>query len=376
MSTPPVRRQQSAGGTPRNYVLRGMSSLSFATTVENSNGNGNNGSFAIETPDIRTEQEGNEFSESWFNFLTLRGSVLSNVFLPAVFFSLWGAAWTCVYMLSGWLTLFPNSQALITVISFVLALILGYRTNAAYDRYWEARKVWSTLVSHSRNLSRAIWCSTNTQGNQQNEAEKLGAINLILAFAVSTKHYLRDQLGHQHEDLAHLLMHVPKFRPGSSLDSTTVNIPVEIAMLLTEYVRVAEEKKIIEATPKTIMNNCIAGLLECLSNFERIRNTPIPLAYSIHLKHILTLFMLALPFQLPQILGWLAIVVIVIASFTLLGIESIANQIEQPFGYDPNDLRLDSFCNQLRVELNMLTQAAIDARDIARWNLNVFVPNK
>ncbi|KAJ3196080.1 hypothetical protein HDU83_006620, partial [Entophlyctis luteolus] len=73
---------------------------------------------------------------------------------------------------------------------------------------------------------------------------------------------------------------------------------------------------------------------------------------------------------------WLGIVVIVIASFTLLGIESIANQIEQPFGYDSNDLRLDSFCNQLRVELNMLTHAAVDARDISRWDLNVFVANK
>ncbi|KAJ3191128.1 hypothetical protein HDU82_003716, partial [Entophlyctis luteolus] len=76
-------------------------------------------------------------------------------------------------------------------------------------------------------------CSTDTQGNKQNEAEKLGAINLILAFSVSTKHYLRDQPGHQHEDLAHLLVHVPKFRPGSSFESKNVNIPVEIAMLLT-----------------------------------------------------------------------------------------------------------------------------------------------
>ncbi|KAJ3204495.1 hypothetical protein HDU82_005793 [Entophlyctis luteolus] len=262
MSTPP-RRQQSADSTPRNHILRGMSGLSFASTTKNSSSNGNNETFAIETPDLRNEQEGNEFSESWFDFLTLRGSVLSNVFLPAAFFSLWGAGWTCVYMLSGWLTLFPNSQALITVISFgklpgqsfafrldssfdsarlVLALILGYRTNAAYDRYWEARKVWSTLVSHSRNLSRAIWCSTNTQGDKQNDVEKLGAINLVLAFSVSTKHYLRDQPGHQHDDLAQLLVHVPKFSPGSSLDSTAINIPVEIVMLLTEYVRVAEEK--------------------------------------------------------------------------------------------------------------------------------------
>ncbi|KAI9340549.1 Bestrophin/UPF0187 [Obelidium mucronatum] len=256
----------------------------------------------------------------------------------------------------------------------IVALILGYRTNSAYDRYWEARKVWSMLVTHSRNLARAIWCSTNTQGNKQFEIEKLGTINLILAYAVATKHYLRDEVGHNYTDLAHLLIHVPKFRPGNK--NPTGNIPLEIALLLTEYVRNAETDKIIEATPKTVMNNCIAGMLECLTNFERIRNTPIPLAYAIHLKHILVLFLLAIPFQIPQVLGWLSIPVMIIASFTLLGIESISSEIEQPFGYDVNDLRLNEFCNELRLELNMLTHSAPDARDVKAWDLNAFVSNK
>ncbi|KAJ3123434.1 Histone-Lysine N-Methyltransferase ash1l [Physocladia obscura] len=324
----------------------------------------------LEQPDVpgNTEQAEltNRFRESWLDFLTLRGSVINNIYLPAALFSLWGAVWTAVYLKSGWTVLFPNSQALITVISFVLALILGYRTNAAYDRYWEARKVWSTLVTHSRNLARAIWCSTNTQSNKQFETEKLGAINLILAFAVSTKHYLRDEYGHNYTDLAHLLIHIPKFRPGSGQDTEKINIPVEISLLLTEYVRNAETNKIIDATPKTVMNTCIAGMLECLSNFERIRNTPIPLAYAVHLKHILVLFLLAIPFQIPQVLGWLSIPVMVIASFTLLGIESISNEIEQPFGYDANDLRLNEFCNQLRLELNMLTHSAMDSRDVGK----------
>ncbi|KAJ3071077.1 hypothetical protein HDU98_005861 [Podochytrium sp. JEL0797] len=314
------------------------------------------------------ENSGNEFSESWFGFLAVKGSVLGTIFVPALVFTLWGVIWTCVFMLTGFHTLFPNSQALISITSFVVALILGYRTNSAYDRYWEARKVWSTLVSHSRNLSRSIWCSTATNGNTQFEIEKRGAINLILAFAVSTKHYLRDEVGHNYTDLAHLLVHIPKFRPGNPLPPPT-NLPLEISLLLTEYVRNAELDKIIENTPKTVMNNCIMGMLECVTHFERIRNTPIPLAYAIHLKHILVLFLLAIPFQVPQILGWLTIPVMLISSFTLLGIESISNEIEQPFGYDINDLKLNEFCNELRLELNLLTQSASEERDVHGWDL-------
>ncbi|KAJ3067193.1 hypothetical protein HDU98_009608 [Podochytrium sp. JEL0797] len=321
-----------------------------------------------------TERTGNEFNESWFSFITVKGSVLGNIVVPGVIFTIWGVIWTSVYMETNFKVLFPNSQALISIISFVVALILGYRTNAAYDRYWEARKVWSTLVTHSRNLSRAIWCSTNTQGNSQYEIERLGAINLVLAYAVATKHYLRDEVGHNYSDLAHLLIHVPKFRPGNPVPAG--NIPLEIALLLTEYVRNAERDKIIEATPKTVMNGCIAGMLECLTNFERIRNTPIPLAYAIHLKHILVLFLSAIPFQIPQVLGWLAIPVMAIASFTLLGIESISSEIEQPFGYDINDLKLNEFCNILRLELDQVTHSAPNSRDVEGWDLGLLLDSK
>ncbi|KAI8842220.1 Bestrophin, RFP-TM, chloride channel-domain-containing protein [Chytriomyces cf. hyalinus JEL632] len=311
---------------------------------------------------------GNEFQQSWFNFITTKGTVLNNILVPGFLFTVWGATWTVIYMLTSFRVLFPNSQALISIISFVVALILGYRTNSAYDRYWEARKVWGTLVTHSRNLARAFWCSTSASTPQQ-EIERLGAINLIMAYSVALKHSLRDEQGFHFTDLAHLLVHVPKFRPGAR-NPPKENIPMEIILLLTEYVRNAEEAKILEATPKSVMNGCIGGMIECMTNFERIRNTPIPLAYAIHLKHILVLFLLALPFQISQVLSWLAIPVMFIASFTLLGIESISAEIEQPFGYDVNDLRLNEFCNDLRMELNALTHSSKSDRDVLSWNLD------
>ncbi|KAI9340548.1 Bestrophin, RFP-TM, chloride channel-domain-containing protein [Obelidium mucronatum] len=310
----------------------------------------------------------NTYKESWFDFITAHNTVFRKVLAPATVFTVWGAIWTVVYMLTSWRTLYPNSQALISVISFVVALILGYRTNTAYDRFWEARRGWGSLVTHSRNLARAIWCSSDAKGNAQYELERAGAINLILAYAVATKHLLRDEVGHNYTDLAHLLIHVPKFRPGSHNQSAD-SVPVDIILLLTDYTRVAEENGVIDGTTKTLMNGSIGGLIECLTNFERIRNTPIPLAYAIHLKHILCLYLISLPFQTCTLLGWLTIPVTAIAAFTLLGIEAVSNEIEQPFGYDADDLDLNEFCNELRLELHTLMQTPVDGRGVKTWDM-------
>ncbi|KAL2917813.1 hypothetical protein HK105_202686 [Polyrhizophydium stewartii] len=94
----------------------------------------------------------------------------------------------------------------------------------------------------------------------------------------------------------------------------------------------------------------------CPSNFERIRSCPIPQAYSIHLKQTLFLYMLALPFQLVGTMGWSTIPIVFIAAFTLQGIEAIAGEIENPFGYDENDLRAEAFCAEIREELAQLVE--------------------
>lgn len=100
----------------------------------------------------------------------------------------------------------------------------------------------------------------------------------------------------------------------------------------------------------------ISGLTDCLSNLERIRTSPIPFAYTIHLKQTLFLYLASLPFQLLSSMGWATIPILFIASFTLLGIESIGGEIENPFGYDENDLRQDDFIDTVRKELHQIME--------------------
>ncbi|KAJ3341402.1 hypothetical protein HDU83_006618 [Entophlyctis luteolus] len=293
----------------------------------------------------------NTSKESYLDAFNVgRDSVVRKVVLGTILFTLWGALWTVVYQVGHVKALFPNSTVGVTVLGLVVSLILGYRTTSAYDRFWEARRVWGTMMSNLENMARFIWCSTETKGDQQLERERYGAIHLILAFAVAVKHYLRDEWGHNYTDLAHLLIHVPRFKPGTR-DRQKESLPTEIVMLLSEYIANAEANGVITSNTRVSLHGFLASNIECLTSLYRIRTTPIPLAYAIHLKHIVVLYLLSVPFQVAAALGWAAIPVVTIASFVLLGIESLSNEIEQPFGYDASDLDLNVYCNELRLKL-------------------------
>jgi len=100
--------------------------------------------------------------------------------------------------------------------------------------------------------------------------------------------------------------------------------------------------------------SALSNLVDVLCDFERILRTPIPLAYSIHLNQSVWLYILSIPFQIVNSLGWWTIAVVIIGSFCLLGILAIGQEIENPFGYDANDLPLDDFCDVIRREIEVI----------------------
>ncbi|KAJ3311533.1 hypothetical protein HDU76_003100 [Blyttiomyces sp. JEL0837] len=219
---------------------------------------------------------------------------------------------------------------------------------------------YSSLVEPARRMTvigkeEKSGIGVDTKGVKQNEIEKRGAINLSVAFAIAVKHFLREERTHKFTDIAHLLIHVPRYHPD--LDYACKNLPIDITLLLTDYCRRVRSLDLIDVQTQNAMNTALLGMLECLTSFETIRNTPIPLAYSIHLKHILIIFLLSLPFQIINVLYWITIPFMIIASFTLFGIESIAAEIENPFGL---------FCDNLRQEICSLINAG-DKRDVSLW---------
>jgi ion channel-forming bestrophin family protein len=243
-----------------------------------------------------------------------------------------------------------------------MGLLLVFRTNTAYDRFWSARVAWGTLITHSRNLSRFIWCGIKATTNQEKQ-EKIGALNLLLAYSVAVKHSLREEKGLDYDDLYDLLVHVPELRNGN-----VDHIPLDITFHLTAFVSKCRAKEMSDIPVTGNMLLAISGMVDCLTHFERIRNSPVPIAYSIHLKQTLMAYLLTLPFQLFGTMGWVTIGVVFVASFTLLGIEAIGTEIENPFGYDENDLRMDVFCADLKKELEEIKQKPM-VLDSADWGI-------
>lgn len=179
-----------------------------------------------------------------FDEFKLKGSVVPRIAIPVILHTLWGVLWTCLYKL------YPNEfkniavpPTVITILSVVMGLLLVFRTNTAYDRYWEARRLWGTLFTHTRNLSRLIWISIK-DNDSKDLTDKYGAINLLLAFAVSTKHYLRFEPGFFYEDLHYLLTHVPEFHPGKA-PTQVDNMPLKISFHISSYIGRCRSKGII-----------------------------------------------------------------------------------------------------------------------------------
>jgi ion channel-forming bestrophin family protein len=230
--------------------------------------------------------------------------------------------------------------------SIVLGLLLVFRTNTAYERFWEGRKAWGSIVNNIRNLSRSIWVAID-ELDLTHRIEKEHVLKLLVAFAVATKLHLRSQ---HVDDRLEKLVSALQF---AKLQSAT-NPPLEIAFWISDYLQAKQEQGQIDLYQMNELQKILNGLVDMLGACERILRTPMPLAYAIHLKQLLMLYCLLLPFQIVEELRWWTAPAIALVSFTLFGIEAIGVEIENPFGTDPNDLPLDTICTTIERNIEEL----------------------
>ncbi|KAF0382455.1 UPF0187-domain-containing protein [Gigaspora margarita] len=274
----------------------------------------------------------------------------------------------------------------ISITTFVVSLLLAYRTNTAYDRYWEGRRLWSTMITAIRNLARFIWVNVPNLNENKIDPEKSVVFELLAGYAIATKHFLReedasrklkirldmeplndecckDDESRLNKLLGKLLIYRSKTTPMKRqlIKPDLVinhNLPLEISLYLNYYISQLKRREPIEKRPDdpsiTQMYANVSILTDCLSSLERVLRSPIPFAYAIHLLQTTWLFCLSLPFQLVQDLEWVTVPIAFFASMILLGVEEIASEIENPFGRDPNDLKLDEFCKLLEMELDFV----------------------
>ncbi|MBH8566469.1 hypothetical protein I8748_30685 [Nostoc sp. CENA67] len=275
--------------------------------------------------------------------LQIKGSVISAIYRRVIGCGLFGVLISILYYFK-----FPVSQPIFqnVIPSIVLGLLLVFRTNTAYDRFWEGRKNWGSIVNNVRNLARQIWVSID-EIHPEDRNKKIGTLYLLVAFAVATKLHLRGEgVNSELENL----MSYSKYLKLKNMN----NPPLEVAFWIEDFLKQQYNRKCINSYQLSNMQELLNKLVDNLGSCERILKTPMPLAYAIHLKQLMLLYCCLLPFQLVHSLGWWTGLIVALISFTLFGIEAIGLEIENPFGYDANDLPLDTICYNMKRNIDDL----------------------
>ena len=285
---------------------------------------------------------------NWFRAaLQLRGSVAPTVFPRVLLCSGFGFLVSLLYYLGlpvSWHIL--GSVVSNVVFNLVLGLLLVFRTNTAYERFWEGRKKWGTLVVNVRNLGRQIWVGV-AEIEPADRGKKVSILKLLVAFAIATKLGLRQEP--VNSDLEVLINPLQDNNVKCSFASlqSVKSPPLEVALWIGNYLQQQHNRNCLNSNQLFAMNTLLDSMVEAYTGCERILKTPIPSSYSIYLKRLLLIYSIALPLQVVDEMGWATGLIVALISFILLGIEEIGNEIENPFGYDPNDLPLDEICNTI-----------------------------
>ncbi|MEN9928287.1 MAG: hypothetical protein RLZZ231_208 [Bacteroidota bacterium] len=207
------------------------------------------------------------------------------------------------------------------MLGFVISLLLAYRTNTAYDRWWEGRKLWGGLVNNSRNLALKL-SSILTDENDRQYFKKL-----IPAYAsVLQKHLINDETAMMLFDGLDLQIDHHKHRPN------------QVAKILFQKANDLYKSNKISGEQLLFINQELLSFTDICGACERIKNTPIPYSYSAFIKKFIFFYVMTLPFGYVFSLGYITIPVVIFIFYVLASLELIAEEIEDPFGSDENDL--------------------------------------
>ncbi len=229
-----------------------------------------------------------------------------------------------------------NISQMHSLLSFALSLLLVFRTNTAYDRWWEGRKQWGALVNNSRNLAIKL----NSLLGKNDTENRLFFKNAISLYASVLKDHLQAEATRfALDETAH-----PEF---ANLN-TEKHAPNQIATMMTDRIYQLHKDGIISGEQLLFINPEITSFTDICGACERIKNTPIPYSYSAFIKKFIFIYVMTLPFGYVFTLGYFIVPISAIVFYVLSSLELIAEEIEEPFGKDSNDLPMDKMATNIR----------------------------
>lgn len=242
------------------------------------------------------------------------------------------------------------SSLLHQLVGLALGLLLVFRTNASYDRFWEGRKLWGGIVNETRNIVRLA--SVHFQDREL----LIRLTKLTALFPYSCMHQLRGTNGsHPEAEYSGLLQ--------------AQHGPLAVARSMTETIKAAKDRGDYGEMVLNSLDNNIQQLIDYQGGCERIRKTPLPFAYVVHLRRALVVYCWTLPFALVDTFAWFTILDVLFVSYVFFGIEEIGVEIEGPFGHDENDLPLEAITDTIQHNVYSLAGLEVSQRELLTQDL-------
>lgn len=269
-------------------------------------------------------------------FFVMRGSVVPRILPQIIGFAIYAAAIVAVVQVTG-VSLDDFNIAPFGLIAITLSIYLGFRNNAAYDRWWEARKLWGQLVYEIRNLARA------SGGLIAERIEWRALLMEALAFchllraqlrSVDAMDKVKDLIGEQAAPVA-----------------AFANRPDEMVRRMGTRIAALHRSGAIDAIGFRILDERLAAMSAVQAGCERIAGTPLPFAYTLLLQRTAYIVCLLLPFGLASTTGLATPLFTALIAYTFFGLDALSEELEDPFGTEANDLALDSLCRVCEVSV-------------------------
>lgn len=235
---------------------------------------------------------------------------------------------------------FHTTISMHSLLGIVLGLFLVFRTNSSYDRWWEGRKLWGSLVNNTRNLALKV----NSFIDPADQETRVWFARMIPNFVFAVKEHLR-----KGTKLSELEIVDDRFLENLA---DIKHIPNRLSSMMYLRTNTLYKKNQISGDQLFLMDKELKEFTDILGACERIKNTPIPYNYSMYIKQFIFIYLITLPFAFVTTSGYLTIPIVMLITFVLLSVELIAEEIEDPFGRDINDLPTDELADKIKANVN------------------------
>lgn len=286
-------------------------------------------------------------NKRWFGSLfAVRGTGIERIWLRLLVTLLVTVAVTLAWY-NGYFRDFTLSIAPFSLVGLALSIFLGFRNGASYERYWEGRKLWGSLVNNSRTFARGALTLSHPAAPEDAPVVAAAQRALVLrqiAFVHALRMHLRREV-----DLDELRDWLPANERAAL--AREINVPAainhETGAQVAGLFRAGHlhPQHLLPLDAALTVNTDVQGAC------ERILSTPVPWIYTVLMHRLVGIYCLFLPLGLVKDIGWATPIVVLIVAYAFYGLDGIGEEVEEPFGTDPNDLPLSALSRMIEVNL-------------------------